>query len=128
MFCFVVPTPDVTITALNNQIVGSALSLICNVTTVRGIHSSVDIVWTKDDKIIEQNNAVMNQSIYNGTLMLHTSIYNISVLEMTDDNSTYQCQGVINTNPSVKNSNNYTLNITGKPAVLSRSTYTYSTQ
>jgi len=39
------PTPSLLVTALNNQQVGDPLLLKCNVTTVRGITSSVDIVW-----------------------------------------------------------------------------------
>ena len=41
-----VPPPTVLVTAPNNQTVGQSLSLQCEVTTVRGITSRVDIVWS----------------------------------------------------------------------------------
>ena len=41
-------------TVLNNQQVGDPLLLECNVTTVRGITSSVDIVWSTIDEVVRR--------------------------------------------------------------------------
>ena len=45
---FLVPTPTVSVTAPKNQMVGQSLIVQCEVTTVRGITSRVDIVWSSD--------------------------------------------------------------------------------
>jgi len=116
MFYFInniVPTPDVTVTALNNQTIGIPLSLRCNVTTVSGINSSVDIVWIKNDTEIERENDVLGYPINNAT-MLYKSFYNITLLQMIDNSTTYHCQAVINTSPLVNNSDDYILNVIGE--------------
>lgn len=113
MFNNIVPTPDVIVTVLGNQTIGNPLLLKCEVITVSGINSSVDIVWIKDDIKIKRMNNVPGYPI-NNTIILYTSFYNITPLQMIDDNTTYHCQAVINTSPLVNNSDNYTLNVIGE--------------
>jgi len=52
LYSLTVPPPTVSMTALSDQIVGDPLSQECNVITVRGVTSSVDIVWMKDNEMI----------------------------------------------------------------------------
>ena len=74
-------------TALNNQQVGDPLLLECNVTTVRGITSSVDIVWITNDKEVERVKNVSGETVDNYSV--YRSIYNDSGI--VQDNRTYQC-------------------------------------
>ena len=43
-------------TAPNTQTVGQSLTLQCEVTTVRGITSRVDIVWSSDGTVLRRMN------------------------------------------------------------------------
>ena len=59
VLCYVphtVPAPSVNVAILNNKnkTVGSQLFLGCSVTTVSGISSKVDIVWTKNGDLVEE--------------------------------------------------------------------------
>ena len=51
----------------NTQIVGQSLTLQCEVTTVRGITSSVDIVWSSDGMVLQTTTnltaAIMNDRV-----------------------------------------------------------------
>ena len=83
---------------------------------MKGVNSSVDFIWMNDDgEILREINTVEHQE--NSTRLIYTSYYNISLLEITDDDTTYSCQAVINTNPAVNDSNSYTLNLTGKYSI-----------
>ena len=81
-----------------------------------GIDSSVDIVWMNGSEEILRENDTKGEPINNATLMFYTSYYfnNITTLQMINDNDVYYCQAVINTNPLVDNSDNYTLNVIGE--------------
>ena len=92
---FTVPTPSVTVTTLNNQQVGDPLLLECNVTTVRGITSSVDIVWITNGEEVRFN---ASKNIIDNSVM-YRSIYNDS--EILRSNQTYQCSVKINVSPVV---------------------------
>ena len=108
----IVPTPDVSVAVVGDEIVGSSLSLQCNATVVKGINSSVDIIWMSGAKVLKKNNS-LGSSLSN-TRLLYTSHYNIPLLETSNHGTTYSCQVVINASPSVKNSDNCTLNATSK--------------
>ena len=94
MFIFVcincptlVPTPDVSITAVNNQTYNNSILLECIITTVIGI--SVDIVWMVDDVIIRRiNNSLGNSSA------IHRDVYHIS--DVGGEDTEYHCHSVIN--------------------------------
>ena len=100
IFCLV-PTPSVTVAALNNQQVGDPLLLECNVTTVRGITSSVDIVWITNDEEVELVYNVSQETVGN-SVVLH-SVYDGDglLLNESDDGTTYQCSVEISTTPLV---------------------------
>ena len=115
-FCFIyiVPTPTVSATPLNTQIVGQSVTLQCEVTTVRGITSRVDIVWSSDGREVERMNNVPSSTMNNS--LVYTDYYNISQLSTTDDDRVIQCEGVINANTPVMASNSITLDVTGEYA------------
>ena len=99
-------------TAPNTQTVGQSLTLQCEVTTVRGITSRVDIVWSSDGTELKRMNNVSSATLDNS--LVYTYSYNISQLSTTDDARVIQCEVVINASPSVMANNNITLNVTGE--------------
>ena len=99
-------------TAPNTQTVGQSLTLQCEVTTVRGITSRVDIVWSSDDTQLERMNNVSSTIMDNS--LVYTDSYTISQLSTTDEGRVIQCEVVINVSPSVMASDNITLDVTGK--------------
>ena len=102
IFCLV-PTPSVTVTTLNNQQVGDPLLLECNVTTVRGITSSVDIVWITNDEEVRRVNNVSGKTV--GNTVVYSNVYNPSEMSST----VYQCNIKINTIPLVEANNSFVM-------------------
>jgi len=94
------------------QIVGQSLTLECSVTTVRGITSRVDIVWSSDSEESQRINGV-DASFTTDSFSMYKTIYTIPLLHTTDDDRVYQCEVVINTSPPVMTLRNITLDITG---------------
>ena len=112
LFYITVPTPTVSVTALNTQTVGQSLTLQCEVTTVRGITSRVDIVWSSDGMELNRTNSTIPVMMDNS--LVYTDFYTISQLSTTDDSRVIQCEVVINASPSVMASDNITLDVTGE--------------
>ena len=106
--------PTVNLIAPNTQIVGQSLTLECSVTTVRGITSRVDIVWSSDDgselQIVNETNA----SLTSNNSAIYTATYTIPLLSTTDNGRVYKCKVVINTSPPISTRRNLTLDIIGK--------------
>ena len=107
-----VPTSTVRVTALNTQTVGQSLTLQCEVTTVRGITSRVDIVWSTGGTELQRMNNVSSTTMDNS--LVYTDSYTISQLSTTDDGRVIQCEVVINASPPVMASDSITLDITGE--------------
>ena len=102
----VVPNPNVSVTAVNQDI-GDPLSLRCDVSTVKGITSSVHIVWMANGKELKQENGNVTENI-----TAYTYYYNSSEkLTLNDNNTIYQCQVSINANPLKNTSNIVILNV-----------------
>ena len=112
LILFLVPSPTVTLTAPNTQTVGQSLTLQCEVTTVRGITSRVDIVWSSGGVEFERMNNVSSTTM--GNLLVYTDNNTISQLSTTDDDRVIQCEGVINATPPVMVNDSITLNVTGE--------------
>ena len=113
---FSVPTPTVNVTAPNTQRVSQSLILQCEVTTVRGITSRVDIVWSSNGTDLERTNNVSSTKMHNS--LAYTNSYTISKLNTTDDGRVIQCEIVINTSPSVMATNNVIMNVTGERVAM----------
>ena len=86
-------------------------------TTVRGITSRVDIVWSSD--------GVHLKTIYGVTInmlgqsnAIYSANYTIPLLRSTDDGRVYQCDVVINTSPPIMATDSVTLDVTGLYAVI----------
>lgn len=111
-FSTAVLVPKVNVVSIGNQVVGNPLSLTCKVTTVRDTNGSIDIIWMRDGTEILRDNNKEGHPI-NDKVMLYTSYYNITQLQMIDDDTTYNCQAVINTSPPVNSTGNHTLKVIG---------------
>ena len=110
-----VPTPNVSVTAPSNQTVGQSLTLQCEVTTVRGITSGVDIVWRSGGTERQRMNIMPSAMMNNSLVLVYTNSYNISQLSTNDSGTVIQCEvAVINASPPVMASDSITLNVTGK--------------
>ena len=99
-------------TAPNTQTVGQSLTLQCEVTTVRGITSRVDIVWSSDGMELDRTNSTTPTTMDNS--LIFTDSYTISQLSTDDEGRDYWCEVVINSNPTITNNANITLDVTGK--------------
>ena len=121
----IVPTPSVSLTAPDSQTlpfepqtVGRRLTLQCEVTTVRGITSRVDIVWSRDGEEVQR---IMGLDVTptTGNTIVYRNSYNTSEPLMLNDTGTvFQCEVMINTNPPLMNSDNFTLEVAGKPSYV----------
>ena len=108
---FLVPTPTVSVTSLNTQTVGQSITLQCEVTTVRGITSRVDIVWSSDGTELARKNNVSSTTMDNS--LVYTDSYTISQLSTTDDGRVIQCEVVINISPLIMSTSNIILSASG---------------
>ena len=96
---------------ISTQIVGKSLMLECNVTTVRGIISSVDIVWSSYGIELQRMNGI-NPNYSQNDFMIYKSVYTIPLLSTTDDGGAYQCEVMINTSPPIMATGSVTLDVT----------------
>ena len=103
-------------TALSYQTVGQPLTLQCEVTTVRGITSRVDIVWSSGGTELQRMNNVSSTMMSNS--LVYTNSYTISQLSTTDDGTMIQCEGMINVNPMVIADNVIILDVIGEYSKL----------
>ena len=94
------------LTAPNTQTVGQSLTLECSVTTVRGITTTMDIVWSGDGIELQRLTEV------NASFTSNNINYTIPQLSTADDGKVYQCEVVINTSPPVMATGSVTLDVT----------------
>ena len=95
----------------NTQTVGQSLTVQCEVTTVRGITSRVDIVWSSSGTELQRmdvSSTTMDNSL------VYTDSYTISQLSTTDEGRMIQCEVVINASSIVMASDSTTLDVTGE--------------
>ena len=92
-------------------------------TTVRGITSRVDIVWSSDDESELQTVNGTNASLTTNNSTIYTSTYTIPQLSTLDDGRVYQCEVVINTSPPVMATGSVTLNVTVPTPTVSLTPY-----
>ena len=109
-----VPVPSIEISAFNNQTVGQSLTLKSTITTVRGITSRVDTVWSSNGVELKRvTNA--NTSLTINDSELYKDTFTIPLLSTSDDGRVFKCEMIIMTTPSiVVATNNITVDVTGK--------------
>ena len=111
ILCHTVPTPTVNVTAPNTQTVGQSLTLQCEVTTVRGITSRVDIVWSSNGTELKWINGVSSTTMDNS--LMYTDSYTFSQLSITNDGRVMQCKGIIQATLPQSTTSTLTLDVTG---------------
>ena len=82
-------------------------------TTVRGITSKVDMVWSSNGLELQRFEGVHFHSASNNSVVYTTS-YEIVQLSTIDDEKTYLCEVFVNATPPVMSNASITLNLTGK--------------
>ena len=102
-------------TTLSDQAVGQSLTLQCEVTTVRGITSRVDIVWSSDGTVLRRINDTT--AITMGNSLVYIDSYMISMLTTSYNARMYECEVVINANPPMTFSDSIILNVNGEYSV-----------
>ena len=113
LFNTLVPTPIVSVTNTSTQTVGQSLTLQCEVTTVRGINSRVDIVWSSNGTELQRMDNVSSATV--GDSLLYTDSFTISLLSTIHDGGVYECEAVINSSPSATTAmDNITLGVIGE--------------
>ena len=111
---YLVPVPTVMMEILNNQTVGQPLTLQCSVTTVRGITSRVDIVWSSNSLEIKRTKEVNFSSVKNSSILVEfVDLYIIPQLNTTDEDRVYHCKVFIDSETSVNATESVSLNVTG---------------
>ena len=102
-----------TVTTSNTQTVGQSLTLQCEVTSVRGITSRVDIVWSSNGTVLRRINDITATTMNNS--LVYTDSYTISQLNTIDDGRVIQCEVVIDGNPlNIQGSDNIALKLIGE--------------
>ena len=98
---------------LNNQTVGQPLTLECSITTVRGITSGVDIVWSSNSSELDSTEGLIHSFTTNDSVQ-YTEFYTIPQLSTLDEGRTITCDLFINATSPVTTADSVTLNLTGK--------------
>ena len=111
-YLLVVPYPVVKVNASSIQIVGESLTLECNVTTVRGITSRVDIVWSSNDTELKRTEGIESTLIKNNSV-IYMDFYTISQLSTVDEGRAYQCGIIVNQQLPITVNNSIILDVTG---------------
>ena len=95
MILFTDPIILVELLATTNPAVDEPLIVQCNATIVRGITSTVDIIWTTGDTQVRRVNNVTASSNINSVSVYNDSFI-IPSLDITDIGSVYECEVFIN--------------------------------
>jgi len=116
-YCFfslyIVPSPIIGITASNTQIVGQSLTLECSLTTVRGITSRVDIVWSSDGVELKKSEGkTINSTTHNSVTYIDT--YTILQLNTSNEGQQFHCEAIINGLSPVMDYESIILDVSGK--------------
>ena len=110
---YLVPAPDsVSVTAVGNQTVGRSLMLKCSVTTVKGITSRMDIVWSSNSSELKRTEGV-NSDFTSDNLVTYINSYNAIQINTSDDGRVFGCEILVNTIPPLMVYGNVTLDVIG---------------
>ena len=106
------PIATVEVISTNILTISQPLILQCTATTVRGITSTVDIIWTTDNTQVRRVNNVTSISNYNST-SLYIDSFIIPSLNLSDIGSVYECEVLINSILPARTKANFTISIPG---------------
>ena len=68
----------------------------------------------KESREVLKEHDKEGHSVNNTGFLMYRSYYNITMLQIIDNGTTYHCQAMINANPSVNDSSSFTLNVLGE--------------
>ena len=108
-----VPAPLVILSAPEVQVVGQSLTLKCDITTVKGITSRVDVIWGSGDLELKRTEGI-NISSMSANSLLYTDFYLISQLSTAHEDTSYKCTVVITGPSPAMATDDVLLNVTGK--------------
>ena len=107
-----IPTITISVFAFKTQTVGQPLILECEVTTVRGVSSRVDIVWSSNGTELSRLNGTAALAVNNS--QVYSTLYSISTLRTSDEGRVIQCEGIIQATSSISSTNTFTLDVIGQ--------------
>ena len=81
-----------------NQDNDNPLSLKCDVVIVKGITSSVDIVWKMNNTEVQRENGNVTEEVTS-----YTYFYTNNMKLNTSNDYVFQCQVIINASPLINN-------------------------
>ena len=105
-----VPT-TVNVAAISQAMIGEPLTLQCSLTTVRGIDSSVDIIWSSNDEMLRRIND--NDATIVNDEVVYTDNYTIQTLTTAYDGVVIECEVVINTQTPIRDTSSIELDVNG---------------
>ena len=94
------------------QKVGQSLTMLCNGTTVRGITSSVYIIWRRGNTTVDTTRVTAIGTL--GNVLEYRDSYTITQLSTSDDGVMYECTLVIQASSEVEACDAIRLNIIGR--------------
>lgn len=112
LYNIVLQSTYVNLTTLETPLVGEPLTLECSVSTVAGISSTVDIVWSSNNVILAMNENI-NISFTENISAVYVGYYEIPQVTTADEGRVYECQISINQNPPLISESFITLDVTG---------------
>ena len=95
MLLFTDPIIAIEMMATNTPATDQSLTLQCIATIVRGITSTVDIIWTTGDTQVRRINNVTVSGSVNST-SVYSDSFTIPSFDISDIGSVYQCEVLIN--------------------------------
>ena len=107
-----IPTVSISVFAPSTQTVGQPLILECNVTTVKGISSNVEFVWSSNGTVLKRFNGTTPTTVSN--LQIYSNLYTIKPLRTSDEGRMIKCEGIIQGTSSISSTNTFTLDVTGQ--------------
>ena len=107
-----VPIPTVSVNIPTTQTVGQSLTLKYKVTMVRGITSSVDIMWRRKGGTFDTTHVTPTTTMR--SLLVYRGFYTISQLSTFDDGVIYEYRLIVRRLPRIKTNGSIRLNVTGK--------------
>ena len=111
------------VTALDDSpTIGRSFSMECSVAVAKDVVGSVDIIWTVNGTVRRRVNNIVGNTV-DAEYVLHRDLYNIPLLQLSDNNTVYYCQAIVNTTTPLSGSDSITLTI-GK--LLAVYIYVYS--
>ena len=97
---------------MRNLTIGDPLTLDCAASAVRGISSSVNIIWTTGGRVVRRVDDITADRVNDSAI--YTDSFEISSLSAIDNGREYQCTVMINATQPVNNSDQFVVILDGE--------------